>query len=213
MLFKKKGIVEKNPVENVLGPKLPKRLPVFVSENVMDEVLESMDQKKTFPELRDFLLVLMIYETGMRRSELLNLRVSDFDFGRMIIRVLGKGDKEREIPMLQELANIVSLYLKMRNDVVEGMHDVFFVTNKGRPIYGEFVYRLVRKVLAIDINLERRSPHVLRHTFATHLLNNGASIEGIKDLLGHESIGTTQVYTHNTVERVKKVFNQAHPRA
>ena len=107
----------------------------------------------------------------------------------------------------------VQVYLEMREELVGGQHDIFFVTDKGRPIYGQFVYRLVRKVLADDVSLERRSPHVLRHTFATHLLNNGASIEGIKDLLGHASVGTTQVYAHNTVERMKKIFNQAHPRA
>lgn len=211
--LEKKGVVENNPVENLTGPKVDKRLPVFVREDVMGDVLEKMEGVGGFSGLRDRLIILLIYETGVRRSELLGLRVRDFDFHRSCLRVLGKGDKEREIPMLRELAQEVQVYLEMREELVGGQHDIFFVTDKGRPIYGQFVYRLVRKVLADDVSLERRSPHVLRHTFATHLLNNGASIEGIKDLLGHASVGTTQVYAHNTVERMKKIFNQAHPRA
>ena len=211
--LEKRGIVGDSPVEDIPGPKLPQRLPVFVPEEEMGKVMDEMEEGGDFHHLRDWLVVLMAYDTGMRRSELASLKVGDFDLARRCIRVRGKGNKIREIPALDELVNDARCYLECRKKVVKDAYDEFFVTDKGTPMSAYQIYYLVRKVLSADVNLSKRSPHVLRHTFATHLLDNGASLEAIKELLGHSGLGVTQVYTHNSIERMKKVFKQAHPRA
>ena len=184
----KEKVIEVNPAENISGPKLPKRLP-------------------------DFLILLMAYDTGMRRSEIIGLKVGNVDLSRRCIRVFGKGGKWREIPIMTELVQDIECYLDARSRVVEGEHGMFFVTDKGKPLYANFVYRLVTKELESHTSLAKRSPHVLRHSFATHLLDNGAPIQGIKELLGHSNLAATQVYTHNSVEKMLKIFKQAHPRA
>ncbi len=207
----KEGVLEVNPAEGISGPKTAKRLPVFVKEEEMAAVLNV--EKEDFPCLRDWLILLMAYDTGMRRSEIVGLKVSDVDFSRRCIRVTGKGNKQREIPVVNELEKAMAHYLERRREVVIREHGFFFVTDKGLPIYDKFVYRLVTAKLSNDTTLSKRSPHVLRHSFATHLLNNGASIEGIRELLGHSSLAATQVYTHNSVESMLKIFKQAHPRA
>lgn len=209
----KEKVVEENPAENVGGPKLPKRLPVFVREEEMESTLNDAEKEEGFAGLRDFLILLMAYDTGMRRSEIVGLKVEDVDLSRRCIRVHGKGGKEREIPIVNELLQDVECYLEARSRVVKREHGMFFVTNKGVPIYAKFVYRLVTKELGKHTSLSKRSPHVLRHSFATHLLDNGAPIQGIKELLGHSSLAATQVYTHNSVEKMLKIFKQAHPRA
>ena len=194
----KEKVIEVNPAENISGPKLPKRLPVFVREEEMECTLDDAEKKKGFSGLRDFLILLMAYDTGMRRSEIIGLKVGNVDLSRRCIRVFGKGGK---------------CYLDARSRVVEGEHGMFFVTDKGKPLYANFVYRLVTKELESHTSLAKRSPHVLRHSFATHLLDNGAPIQGIKELLGHSNLAATQVYTHNSVEKMLKIFKQAHPRA
>jgi len=209
----KHGVVQVNPVEGILGPKLEKRLPVFVPENQMEKVLERREEGGGFHRLRDWVLLLFLYETGMRRAEIVGLRLENVDFSRKCVRVLGKGNKQREIPLLEELLIDVRCYLEERRKIVEFEHGLFFVTDKGKPIYSQFVYRLVVNCLKEDTSLSKRSPHVLRHTFATHLLNRGGSIEGIKELLGHSSLAATQIYTHNSVEDMLRIFKQAHPRA
>ncbi|WP_434802119.1 tyrosine-type recombinase/integrase [Gabonibacter chumensis] len=207
----KEGVLEVNPAEGISGPKTAKRLPVFVKEEEMAAVLNV--EKEDFPCLRDWLILLMAYDTGMRRSEIVGLKVSDVDFSRRCIRVTGKGNKQREIPVVNELEKAMAYYLERRQEVVIQEHGFFFVTDKGLPVYDKFVYRLVTEKLSKNTTLSKRSPHVLRHSFATHLLNNGASIEGIRELLGHSSLAATQVYTHNSVESMLKIFKQAHPRA
>ena len=209
----KEGVLEVNPAEGISGPKTAKRLPVFVKEEEMAAILEMGEGEGDFPCLRDWLILLMAYDTGMRRSEIVGLKVSDIDFPRRCIRVTGKGNKQREIPVVDELEKAMTYYLERRKEVVVQEHGFFFVTNRGLPIYDKFVYRLVTEKLSKDTTLSKRSPHVLRHSFATHLLNNGASIEGIRELLGHSSLAATQVYTHNSVESMLKIFKQAHPRA
>lgn len=209
----KEKVIEVNPAENISGPKLPKRLPVFVREEEMECTLDDAEKKKGFSGLRDFLILLMAYDTGMRRSEIIGLKVGNVDLSRRCIRVHGKGGKEREIPIVSELMQDVECYLETRKRIVEQEHGMFFVTDKGDPIYANFVYRLVTKELGEHTSLSKRSPHVLRHSFATHLLDNGAPIQGIKELLGHSSLAATQVYTHNSVEKMLKIFKQAHPRA
>lgn len=209
----KEGILDADPAMDISGPKLPKKLPVFASEQQMELVLEDAESVKGFSGLRDFLILLMAYGTGMRRSEIIGLRLKDVDLSRRCIRVRGKGNRQREIPIMDELIEDVSCYLEGRAEYVLKEHGFFFVTDRGRPIYPNFVYRLVSKELEKYTSLSKRSPHVLRHTFATHLLDNGAPIQGIKELLGHSSLAATQVYTHNSVEKMLKIFKQAHPRA
>lgn len=209
----KEKVIETNPAEDISGPKLPKRLPVFVKEEEMENTLNDAEKESGFPGLRNFLILLMAYDTGMRRSEIVGLQVKDVDLSRRCIRVFGKGGKWREIPIMTELMQDIECYLEARRRVVEREHGMFFVTNKGMPIYANFVYRLVTEELKEHTSLSKRSPHVLRHSFATHLLGNGAPIQGIKELLGHSNLAATQVYTHNSVEKMLEIFKQAHPRA
>lgn len=210
----KEKVMADNPADEITGPKLPKRLPVFVPEEQMEIVLTETGEDGSFRHLRDWTIILTAYETGMRRSEIVGLKLKDVDFSRRCVRVMGKGKKQREIPLIEELLQDLRCYLEARKRVVEQEHEFFFVTDKGHPIYDQFVYRLVVRYLQDGgSSLSKRSPHVLRHTFATHLLNNGASIQGIKELLGHSSLAATQVYTHNSVENMLKIFKQAHPRA
>jgi integrase/recombinase XerC len=210
----KTGELEVNPAVDISSPKMSKKLPIFLDEEQMTDLLDrQMDGTGGFSSLRDRLLMLMLYETGIRRSEIVGLRVGDVDFIRRSIRVCGKGGKQREVPMITELMEDAKCYLEVRSGVIEYEHGQFFVTNEGNPIYANFVYRLVTKHLNKMEFLSKRSPHVLRHTCATHLLHNGASIQGIRELLGHSSLAATQVYTHNSIENMLKNFKQAHPRA
>lgn len=209
----KEGELEGDPTETVVAPKVGKRLPVYVPDYKMDELLDKPQEEGGFPEMRDRLVLMMAYYTGMRRSELVGLKVEDVDPGGAVIRVNGKGNKQRIVPMLKELTDEVRIYLEMRKEIVLGRHTFFFVTDKGTPVYDKFIYRLVVKALGEVTSLSKRSPHVLRHSFATALLNNGACIEAIRKLLGHANLAATQVYTHNSFESLKKVYNQAHPRA
>lgn len=209
----KNGVVKVNPAEGISGPKLPKRLPIFVPEEQMENLLDKMEAGEGFHQLRDWLILLLAYDTGMRRSEIVGMCVEDVDFSRKCLRVQGKGGKQREIPLMEELLEDMQYYLEERKKVVEFEHGKFFVTDKGKPIYAQFVYRLVTACLGEYTTLSKRSPHVLRHTFATHLLNHGGSIEGIKELLGHSNLAATQVYTHTSVKDMLRIFKQAHPRA
>lgn len=209
----KEGRIAVNPVDGVVAPKIGRKLPVFVSDFQMDELLDRHESKSDFPEVRDRLVLMMAYYTGMRRSELVGLKTEDIDVGNETIKVNGKGNKQRIVPMLHELTGSVKDYLQMRDEIAGRKHSFFFITDKGAPVYDKFIYRLVVKYLGEVTTSSKRSPHVLRHSFATALLNNGACIEAIRKLLGHSSLAATQVYTHNSFESLKKVYNQAHPRA
>lgn len=208
------GQVDDNPVKMVVLPKIPKRLPVFVSPEQMDTLLDGDSFiEEEFAVLRDKTVILMAYITGMRRSELVSLTLSDLDRSSKVIRVHGKGNKERIVPMTEELFDILNEYLKSRETLVGGKHQYLFVTDKGTPVYDKFIYRMVVRYLGMVTTQKKRSPHVLRHSFATALLNNGACIEAIRKLLGHSDLSATQVYTHTSVEGLKRIYNQAHPRA
>lgn len=209
----KEGRITVNPVDGVVAPKIGRKLPVFVSDYQMDELLDRHESESDFPEVRDRLVLMMAYYTGMRRSELVGLKTEDIDVGNETIKVNGKGNKQRIVPMLHELTGAVEDYLQMRDEIAGRKHPFFFITDKGTPVYDKFIYRLVVKYLGEVTTSSKRSPHVLRHSFATALLNNGACIEAIRKLLGHSSLAATQVYTHNSFESLKKVYNQAHPRA
>lgn len=215
-LFKylmREGRLVGDPTETIILPKTGRRLPVFVPDYQMDEILDSEDLQGGFPEVRDRLVLLMAYCTGMRRSELVGLKIRDIDFAGKSLVITGKGNKQRLIPLANELIADMQVYLEFRKKQIIREHGYFFITDKGAPVYDKFIYRLVVRCLGKVTTSSKRSPHVLRHTFATQLLNNGACIEAIRALLGHSDLSATQVYTHNSFENLIKVFNQAHPRA
>lgn len=208
-------LVDDNPVKTVVQPRIPKRLPVFVDSDSMDQLLDDVlvVEDDEFSLLRDRLVILTAYTTGMRRAELVSLKCEDVDNASSTIKVNGKGGRQRIVPMTQELAFLMNRYLAKRSEVVVGRHDTLFVTDKGSPVYDKFIYRLVVRYLGEVTTAAKRGPHVLRHSFATSLLNNGACIEAIRQLLGHSDLAATQVYTHTSMEGLKRIYNQAHPRS
>jgi integrase/recombinase XerC len=209
----KEKVIDCSPMEGVVIPKTGRRLPVFVSEENMCRLEYEGSFSDDFVGFRDRLIVEVLYQTGLRRSELVGLRIVDVDFKRMELKVTGKGDKERLVPFEEGLKRMMDDYICIRNEEVRPDNDFLFVTEKGKPIYDKLVYRVVKKYLSEVTSQGKKSPHVLRHSFATHLLNNGAELEAIKELLGHANLSATQIYTHNSFEKLKKVFKQAHPRA
>ena len=211
----KHGAIRTNPVKNLPRPKESRKLPFFYSEDSMKKFYGYGDEEESFGELRNRLIVSMIYSTGMRRSEIVSLDISSVDLSRRIIRVKGKGDKMRDIPIIPSLYEEILLYLnKFKEHYPVLSATPFFMTDAGRRMYPAFVDRIVKKELDVrDGFTGKRSPHVLRHTFATHLLNAGADLNSIKEILGHSSLAATQVYTHNSFEQLKQIYLTAHPRA
>lgn len=204
------NFVHTNPLQKVSALKVSKRLPVFVESDRADMLFSEVEFKDDYIGSRDRLILEMFYGTGVRLSELVNLRLKDINLSKKEIKVLGKRNKERIIPISDKLVELISTYLKNRPDT---KHQYLYLTEKGKQIYTKLVYRLVYKYLAHITTMSKKSPHVLRHTFATHLLNNGADLFAIKELLGHSSLAATQVYTHNSIEKLKEVYKNAHPRA
>ena len=202
-----------NPMLKVVGPKKKKPLPSFVREKDMDRLLDEIPFGEGFEGCRDRVILEMFYATGMRLSELIGLDDADVDFSAKLIKVTGKRNKQRLIPFGNELEEDLLLYIKVRDEAVLQRADAFFVLKDGKRMYPMAVYRLVRRGLLKVVSLKKRSPHVLRHTFATAMLNDGAELRSVKELLGHESLVTTEIYTHTTFEELKKVYKQAHPRA
>ena len=209
----KRKVVSVDPMVKVVGPKKKKPLPSFVREKDMDRLLDESLYDEGFEGCRDRAILEMFYATGMRRSELIGLDVADVDLSAKLIKVTGKRNKQRLIPFGDELAEGLLEYIKVRNETLPQGAEAFFVLKNGERMYPEAVYRLVRRYLSGVVTLKKRSPHVLRHTFATAMLNGKAELRAVKELLGHESLATTEVYTHTTFEELKKVYEQAHPRA
>lgn len=209
----RKRVVEKDPMATVKGPKNKKPLPVFVRDEEMSRLLDEQEWKTGLEGLRNRLIVEMFYVTGMRLSELINLKDGDVDFSAQVMKVTGKRNKQRLIPFGEELKEDMNAYLDLRDKEISGSPEAFFVRKDGKSLYPRMVYLLVRQSLSKVVTLKKKSPHVLRHTFATSMLNNGAELSAVKELLGHESLTTTEVYTHTTFEELKKVYKQAHPRA
>lgn len=210
----KMGELDSNPVDRVLKPKLNKRVPAFVEEGKMDILLDQFEFGEDFAGVRNRLVMELLYQTGMRRAELLGLKLSSVASDRKFIKVLGKRNKERIIPLTNEMSAILDNYLVLRKEVMAAKpNDVFLVTDKGKAAYDKLVYRIVNHYLSLVTTMDKKSPHVLRHTFATHMLNNGADLNAIKELLGHASLSATQVYTHNSYKKLKSIYKQAHPRA
>lgn len=209
----RKGGVTADPTLKVIGPKRKKPLPVFVKEADMNRLLDSTDLGSGFKGVRDRMILEMFYETGMRVSELIGLADADVDFFASTIKVTGKRNKQRLIPFGEELKEDMRNYLSVRDEHCAEGCEAFFVQENGRKMTRAAVYVLVRRNLSKVVTLKKRSPHVLRHSFATSMLNNHAGLEAVKELLGHESLKTTEIYTHTTFEELKKVYEQAHPRA
>lgn len=209
----KEGKISVNPVNNIHGPKVAKKIVKYIEEEEILTILDGYDFGEDFVGKRDQLILEMLYGTGIRLSELINLKSDFVDLDTLIIKVLGKRNKERIIPINISLKNQIVRYKEIRNEYFEiNPNENLFVTEKGKPLYPMLVYRVVKKHLEGISSKANVSPHVLRHSFATHLINKGADINAIKELLGHANLAATQIYTHNTVERLKKVFKQAHPR-
>ncbi|GHM99773.1 tyrosine recombinase XerC [Cytophagales bacterium WSM2-2] len=205
-------VINKDPMTKIKILKTKKKLPHFVHEADMTKALDHFEFEKNFQGLRDQLILELLYGTGMRLSELIGLKDLSINLRERTLKVLGKRNKERVIPFTQNLGVLIDNYRKIRNKEVERKSENLLVTENGLPLYPVMVNRIVKKYLK-NSNVEKKSPHVLRHTYATHLLNKGAEINAVKDLLGHTSLAATQVYTHNSMEKLKKVFDQAHPKA
>ena len=209
----KKKVMTVNPMTKVVGPKKKKPLPSFVREKDMDRLLDDLTFGEGYEGCRDRMILEMFYATGMRLSELIGLDDVDVDFSAKLIKVTGKRNKQRLIPFANELEHDLRVYIKVRDEALPNGSDAFFVRKDGRRMYPMQVYRLVKRNLSKVVTLKKRSPHVLRHTFATAMLNDCAELRAVKELLGHESLTTTEVYTHTTFEELKKVYELAHPRA
>lgn len=207
------GITTADPTRYLTMPKMGKSLPVFASERAMEE-LANWPTEPGFEGFRDRLIMELLYQTGMRNAELIGLNRSDIDFGNGWLKVTGKGNKERLLPLSPEMLRSLADYITERNSQVGFPKDgSLFLTASGKKLYPKLVYRIANKYLGIVSSLSKKSPHVLRHTFATHLLNRGAEINAVKELLGHTSLAATQVYTHTSIEELKDIHKSAHPRA
>lgn len=209
----KKGVVQADPMLRVVGPKNKKPLPAFLKESEINRLLDEVPFKEDFTGCRDKMILEMFYATGMRLSELIGLDDVDVDFSASLIKVTGKRNKQRLIPFGEELRQAMLAYIKVRDEAIPEKVEAFFVLPNGRRMYASKVYQLVKRNLSKVVSLKKRSPHVLRHTFATSMLNNDAELGAVKELLGHSSLTTTEIYTHTTFEELKKVYEQAHPRA
>jgi integrase/recombinase XerC len=216
-LLRRKAITS-DPMLKIKALKTDRSLPKFVEEKPMQTMLDDIEFSNDFAGLRDKLVLELLYGTGMRLAELIGLKIGDINLYNHTLTVLGKRNKHRVIPINKSLVEAITIYLKNREEVIienpENKDNHYLIlTDTGTQAYPMFIQRLVKRYLSLVTSLEQRSPHVLRHTFATHLLNRGADLNAIKDLLGHTSLAATQVYTHNTIEKLKKVFEQAHPKA
>ena len=209
----KKKVVLVDPLRKITGPKNKKPLPSFLKENEMNRLLDDTDFGEGFEGCRDHLIIEMFYATGIRLSELIGLDDKDVDFSASLLKVTGKRNKQRLIPFGDELKEGMLEYVNVRNEQVLESGGAFFVRKNGERLYKNLVCNLVKRNLSKVVTLKKRSPHVLRHTFATTMLNNEAELGAVKELLGHSSLATTEIYTHTTFEELKKVYKQAHPRA
>jgi integrase/recombinase XerC len=210
----KTGKIKQTPMAKIVAPKNEKRLPHFVDQKDIRALFEHVEFTDDWPGKTERLLMQLFYSTGMRLSELIGLKESSVNFSNHSLKVLGKGNKERILPLSPELITGIKEYiLQKKTEFPEAGNDYLLLSEKGKPFYPRAVYSIVRKYLNAVTTIEKRSPHVLRHTFATHLTNNGADLNAVKELLGHSSLAATQVYTHNTIEKLKNIYKQAHPKA
>ncbi len=210
----KNGKVEKNPAKDIGALKTPKRTPQFVNEKELIALFDSLPVADDFKSSRDLLIFDLFYATGMRKSELIALKESDFDEMSKSVKVIGKGKKERKIPIDKLVFSKIKTYIEFRNnELPDQPFKTLLVNDSGGKLAPKSVYNIIKQFLDNCWSTEKKSPHILRHSFATHLLNKGADLNAIKELLGHSSLAATQVYTHNSIERLKEVHKQAHPKA
>ena len=210
----KTGNLQANPMAKIVSPKTSRRLPVFIKEDDLAAVKAAVSTSaESWKSLNAKMLISLFYATGMRLSELIRLKEKQVDFSRRQVKVLGKGNKERSIPLHRDILAAIQNYTALKRKEFAEPGEELLVTEKGKKLYPKYAYLLVKQVLAEIPTLDKKSPHVLRHTFATHLVNRGAELNAVKELLGHASLAATQVYTHNTIEKLKEVYKNAHPRA
>ena len=213
--YKLKGEITINPAIKINLLKTSKPLPSFVEEDNMSDLFNSSLFSDDYKGVLSQAIIELLYSTGMRVSELVNLKVQDVDWNHSQLKVLGKRNKERLIPLSSKTIEVLHLYIIRKNEELNSIVDdsYFFIGLKGKKIYSKFVYRIINYYLGLVTTIKKRSPHVIRHTFATHMLNNGADLNAIKEILGHASLSATQIYTHNSIENLKNVYKQAHPKA
>ena len=204
----REGVIQESPMLKVVAPKSKKRLPLFVEEDQIESLLNGVEFDDGFIGERDKLIIELFYVTGIRLSELINIKISDLNFDNNLVKVLGKRNKERLIPLSTRIVKELQFFIENYK-----IDNYLFTNLGGTKVYTKLVYRVVNKYIGKISSINKKSPHILRHTFATHMLNNGADINAIKELLGHANLSATQVYTHNTIEKLKSVYKQAHPRA
>jgi len=210
--LQKTSVIESNPLAKHKALKVPKQVQVPFSEKEIFGVLNLLDEEVNFESLRNKLMVELFYSTGMRRSELINIKITDLDFGNETVKVLGKRNKERYIPLLKSVQKSLTKYIEVRADINTNQ-SYLFITKKGKIIYDTLVYRVINNYFSSVSSKIKKSPHIIRHSFATHLLNEGADLNSVKELLGHSSLASTQVYTHSSLGKLKEIYNQAHPRS
>lgn len=213
-LFKhglRNNFIKTNPCTKLQQLKTPKKLPLFFKESELETALDTKkNEQNTFAELRNNIILEILYQTGIRRAELINLKDSDFNFFSLTLRILGKGNKERIIPISKNLGEKTEGYINYKNQIFDSPY--FILTDTGEKSYPNLIYRIVKNYMSEVSSLNKRSPHVIRHSFASGLLNNGAEISAVKELLGHTNLAATQIYTHTSYEQLKKTYKQAHPR-
>jgi len=208
------GTIETSPMSHIISPKISKRLPVYVEEKDMVMLLNEVEFSTDWKGKTDKLIINLFYQTGIRLSELVNLKESQLDAGNRTIKVTGKGNKERIIPVSRDLMNQLLQYRQDKTSLDADIDSTYlFVNSKGKKLYQKYVYLAVKHCVAQVTTIDKKSPHVLRHSFATHLANKGADINAVKELLGHSSLAATQLYTHNSIEKLKEVYKKAHPKA
>jgi len=209
----KLGVIAQTPMTKIIAPKIEKRLPQFVADKDMGTLLNHVEFGDDWAGKTERLLIQLLYHTGMRLSELINLKEGNVNAANHTLKILGKGNKERVLPVSSELVKAVQDYIAEKRTVFPENREFVLCSAKGKQLAPRAVYTSVRKYLSLITTIEKRSPHVLRHTFATHLTNNGADLNAVKELLGHSSLAATQVYTHNTIEKLKNIYQKAHPKA
>ena len=210
----KEGFLLKSPMINIISPKVKKRLPQFVEEKDIITLFSTVEFPINWEGKTHKLLLQLFYNTGIRQAELVNMKESHIDKSNQVIKVLGKGSKERILPVSKDLMNLLQDYISLkRSELDQFNNEILLVNFKGKKLYPKYVYNVVKKYLSGVTTIDKRSPHVLRHTFATHLMNNGADLNAVKELLGHSSLAATQIYTHNNIEKLKDIYKMAHPKA
>lgn len=211
---KREGKIDVNPAMKIIGPKIGKRLPEVIRKNEMDQLLDEILVNTEFSEMRDRMIIEILYNTGIRRAELIGIKDNDIDLISKTIRILGKGNKQRIVPINDELISNIKKYINVKHSEFElNKSEFLLLTNSGNKLYPKFVYNIVHKYLSMVSTSGKRSPHILRHSIATHLSDENVEINALKELLGHSSLGSTQIYTHNSIEKLKKTYVKAHPKA